>query len=83
LARTAREIKPLDTIWEVPDRLWEWIEPILPEDAPPPPKSHGGRDRIDWRAAFDGIIFRLRAGCQWNKPPKHFGDDGSVHRWGV
>jgi putative transposase len=81
LARTKREIKPLETIWEVPDRLWERIEPILWEDAPPPPRGHGGRKRIDWRAAFDGIIFRLRSGCQWNQLPKEFGDDSSVHRW--
>jgi transposase len=81
VARTKRDIKPLDTIWEVPDRLWERIEPILLEDAPPPPRSHGGRKRIDWRAAFNGIIFRLRTGCQWNRLPEHFGDDSSVHRW--
>ena len=41
MARTSREIKPLETIWEVPDELWERIEPILLEDAPPPPKEHG------------------------------------------
>lgn len=81
MARTRREIKPLETIWEVPDELWERIEPILLEDAPPPPKEHGGRDRIDWRAAFNGIIFRLRSGCQWNRLPKEYGDDSSVHRW--
>jgi putative transposase len=81
LARTKREIKPLETIWEVPDRLWRRIEPILTEDAPPPPKEHGGRKRIDWRAAFNGIIFRLRSGCQWNKLPQEFGDDSSIHRW--
>jgi putative transposase len=81
LARTKRGIKPPETIWEVDDRLWERIEPILLEDAPPPPKSHGGRPRIDLRAALNGITFRLRTGCQWNKPPGHFGDDSSVHRW--
>jgi putative transposase len=81
LTRTKREIEPLETIWEAPDRLWERIEPILLEDAPPPPKRHGGRKRIDWRAAFNGIIFRLRTGCQWNRLPERFGDDSSVHRW--
>jgi putative transposase len=81
VARTSREIKPLETIWEVPDELWERIEPILLEDAPPPPKEHGGRPRIDLRAALNGIIFRLRTGCQWNRLPKHFGDDSSIHRW--
>jgi putative transposase len=81
MARTKRDIKPLEAIWEVPDRLWRRIEPILLEDAPPPPKEHGGRPRIDFRAAFNGIIFRLRSGCQWNRLPKEFGDDSSVHRW--
>ena len=81
MGRKSREVKPLETIWEVPDALWERIEPILLEDAPPPPKEHGGRDRIDWRAAFNGIIFRLRSGCQWHKLPKQYGDDSSVHRW--
>ena len=81
MPRTKRDARPLETIWEVPDRLWEWIEPILLEDAPPPPKAHGGRKRIDWRAAFNGVIFRLRTGCQWNRLPDQFGDDSSVHRW--
>jgi putative transposase len=81
LGRTRRSIEPLPTIWEVDDRLWSRIEPILREDAPPPPKEHGGRPRIDLRAALNGIIFRLRTGCQWNKLPKDFGDDSSVHRW--
>jgi transposase len=81
LARTKHEVKPQETMWEAPDRLWERIEPILLEGAPPPPKSHGGRGRIDRRAAFNGIIFRLRTGCQWNRLPEQFGDNGSVHRW--
>jgi putative transposase len=81
LPRTKRDVEPLETIWEVPDALWERIEPILREDAPPPPKENGGRERIDWRAAFNGIIFRLRTGCQWNKLPDRFGDDSSIHRW--
>jgi putative transposase len=81
LARKKCDIKPLDTIWEVSDRLWQRIDPILREDAPPPPKEHGGRPRIDFRAALNGILFRLRSGCQWNKLPEQFGDDSSVHRW--
>lgn len=81
MGRTRRQAQPLDTIWEVNDQLWARIEPILLEDAPPKPKSHGGRPRIDWRAAVNGIIFRLRSGCQWNQLPERFGDDSSVHRW--
>jgi putative transposase len=81
MGRTKKSIKPLPTIWEMSDPLWERVEPILLEDAPPPPKRNGGRPRIDWRAAINGIIFRLRSGCQWNKLPERFGDDSSVHRW--
>ena len=81
MGRTHRQDKPLETIWEISDELWRRIEPILLEDAPPTPRAKGGRPRIDWRKAIDGIIFRLRSGCQWNKLPKHFGDDSSVHRW--
>ncbi|WP_145278261.1 IS5 family transposase [Tautonia plasticadhaerens] len=65
----------------MPDALWERIEPILLEDAPPPPEEHGGRGRIDWRAAFDGIISRPRSGCQWHTLPREYGDDSPVHRW--
>ena len=78
---TRRQVKPLETIWQINDELWQRIEPILWNDAPAKPRGHGGRPRIDWRSAIDGIIFRLRSGCQWNKLPKHFGDDSSVHRW--
>src|SRR5947209_12256568 len=72
-------MKPkLDTIWEVPDALWLQIEPILLEDAPP---KKTGRKRTNWRRALDGILFRMRSGCQWNKLPPQFGDDSTVHRW--
>jgi putative transposase len=81
MGRKKRAVKPLDTIWEVPDDLWSKIEPILLEDAPPPPPAKGGRRRTDWRQAFNGIIFRMRSGCQWNRLPERFGDDSSVHRW--
>ena len=75
----ARKKKVLDTIWEVSDELWAIIEPILLEDAPPP--ANPGRPRADWRQILNGIIFRMRTGCQWNKLPKEFGDDSTVHRW--
>src|SRR4051794_29735513 len=81
MGRKRRQDKPLETIWEIDDELWRRIEPILLEDAPPPPRAKGGRPRIDWRKAINGIIFRLRSGCQWNKLPERFGDDSSVHRW--
>jgi putative transposase len=77
MARTKRAVKPLPTIWRVPDDLWELIQPILSELDPP---ASTGRKRIDQRAALDGIIYQMRSGCQWNALPKEFGDDSSVHR---
>ena len=29
---------------------------------------------------MDGIIFRMRSGCQWNRLPKELGDDSTIHR---
>jgi putative transposase len=68
----------LETLWEVPDALWQRIEPILLADAPP---RGTGRKRADWRRTFNGIIHRLRSGCQWNRLPAEFGDDSTIHRW--
>lgn len=74
---TINKTKPLPTIWRVPDDLWEVFHQLIVTYDPPNPT---GRKRIDPRKAFDGIIFRLRSGCQWNQLPKEFGDDSSVHR---
>ncbi len=68
----------LDTIWEVDDDLWAIIEPILLEYWP---RKATGRPPANWRKCFNGIIYRMRTSCQWNKLPKEFGDDSSVHRW--
>jgi putative transposase len=72
----------MPTIWRAPDELWEKIEPILAERDPP---KKTGRPWGDRRAVLDAVIFRLRTGGQWNRLPKEFPDDSSVHcafqRW--
>ena len=77
MARTKREIKPLPTIWEVNDELWNIIQLILDKLDPP---AATGRPRTGLREALNGIIFIMRSGCQWNRLPERFGDDSSVHR---
>jgi len=67
----------LETIWHIPDDLWNKLKLILHQYDPP---NFLGRKRIDARAALDAIIFRLRSGCQWNQLPEKFPDDSSVHR---
>jgi len=70
--------RPLPTIWEVPDELWERIEPLLARRYP---RAATGRPRADLRRVFDGIIFRMRSGCQWNRLPERFGPASTVHGW--
>jgi putative transposase len=77
MAKAKRRVEPLPTIWNCPDDLWATIQPVLAELDPP---ARGHRPRCDQRKALDGIIFRLRSGCQWNRLPGVFGDDSSVHR---
>lgn len=72
-----REPEPLPTIWQVSDDLWRVVEPLLTELDPP---KGVGRTRIDPRRALDGILYRVRTGCQWQALPAAFGDDSSVHR---
>lgn len=66
------------TIWELPDELWERVEPILVRRYPP---AATGRPRADLRRVLDGIIYRMRSGVQWNQLPRAFGADSTVHGW--
>ena len=68
----------LPTIWVLSDEMWSRIEPILLRLYPLPGT---GRPRTDLRRVLDGIIYRMRSGVQWNKLPREFGDDSTVHRW--
>ena len=49
----------LPTIWEIPDDLWERIEPVILELDPPKPK---GRKRVDQRKMLEGVIFAHQPG---------------------
>ena len=53
--------EPLATKWEVPDELWDRIEPVLLELDPPKKK---GRKRGGQRKMLEGMIFRMRSSCQ-------------------
>jgi putative transposase len=70
--------RPLETIWELPDEFWQRLEPILRKQYPP---AATGRPRVDLRRVVNGVIFRVRSGCQWKRLPERFGDDATVHRW--
>ena len=68
----------LPTIWEVPDDLMGSDSPGH-SGAGSAPKSTG-RKRVDPRRILDGIIFRMRSGCHWNRLPRELGDDSTIHR---
>jgi putative transposase len=68
----------LATIWELPDELWERIEPVLERHYPAMVK---GRPRADLRRVLDGVIYRMRSGVQWHQLPRCFGAKSTVHGW--
>jgi putative transposase len=78
MTRTKAQPKPLPTIWEIPDELWRRIEPILREFWP---RKATGRRVANWRKMLNGIIFRMRSGCQWEKMPERYGPKSTVHDW--
>jgi putative transposase len=69
--------KTLATIWEVPDELWDRMEPLILEVDP---LKETGRPRANARNIVDALIFRIRTGCQWNQIPRVYGDDSTIHR---
>jgi putative transposase len=77
-AASAEKSLALPTIWEVDDELWARLEPIIVAKLPP---ASTGRPRGDLRRVLNGIIHRMRSGCQWNHLPREFGSDTTVHRW--
>lgn len=62
--------------YQIPDELWERIEPLLP---PPKPKKKLGRPRMDDRQAMAAIFYVLRTGCQWKALPRSLGAPSTVH----
>jgi len=61
---------------EIPDDLWELIEPILPPDKPP---GANGRPRVLNRTVLNGILYVLRTGCQWKMVPREYSSGSTCH----
>ena len=62
--------------YQIPDVLWEKIEPLLPPELP---KPRGGRPRMDNRKAMEAILYVLRTGCAWKALPRSLGAKSTVH----
>ena len=63
---------------QIPDPLWERIEPLLPNYKP---SCKGGRPRLRMRNVVTGILFVLRTGCQWKAMPQEFGSGSAIHEY--
>ena len=66
--------------WEVPDGLWERIEPLLPKVVRR--YRYPGRKRLPDRQALQGILFVLYTGIAWRHLPAElgFGGGSTCHR---
>jgi putative transposase len=62
--------------WELPDSVWERMEPLIP-----PRRSKVGRPRsVDFRRITEGIFYVLRPGVHWQALPRErFGPPSTVY----
>jgi putative transposase len=60
----------------MPEKFWEKVEPLLPEEKP---KPKGGHPREPDREMMNGIYYLLRTGCQWKAIPRCLGAPSTIH----
>ena len=65
------------TIIKIPGELWDEIGNILPKEKPP---KTVGRPIVHFRKVLDGVLYILRAGCQWKMLPSEYGSGSTCHR---
>ena len=65
--------------WDVPDGLWERIEPLLPHK--PRRFRYPGRKPFDDRLALQGILFVLHTGIGWEHLPQELGFGSGMTAW--
>jgi putative transposase len=72
---TKKRGKP--TLWRIPGNLWAKMAVLLPAEK----LDHTrGRPVVPFRTVADGILYRLRTGCQWKAIPAAFGSGSTCHR---
>jgi putative transposase len=76
LQSTFEENLGVDPQYQIPDVLWERIEPLIP---PHKKRTKRGRPRMDDRLAMNGIFYVARTGCQWKALPHSLGKKSTVH----
>ena len=61
---------------EIPDPLWNLIQPLLPVEKPP---GSNGRPQVPNRTVLNGILYVLRTGCQWKMMPREYSSVSTCH----
>ncbi len=61
---------------EIPDPLWNLIQPLLPAEKPP---GSNGRPQVPNRTVLNGILYVLRTGCQWKMMPREYSSGSTCH----
>ncbi len=74
---TPKKTVTLKTIWQLPDYIWQKVQPLLGKEKP---AGTVGRPAISFRRVLDGILWVLRTGCQWKAVPKQLGSGSTLHR---
>ncbi len=68
------------TRYELTDRQWQHLGPLLPPERPP-----SGRPNHHHRTILNGILWVLRTGAPWRDLPERYGPVGTVssrfYRW--
>ena len=66
--------------FDLTDRQWERLQPLLPPERP-----RTGRPNDDHRRIVNGILWVLRTGAPWRDLPERYGPVGTVssrfYRW--
>ena len=65
--------------WDVPDGLWERIEPLLPRQQRR--FRYPGRKPLDDRQVLQGILFVLHTGIGWEHLPQELGFGCGMTAW--
>ena len=71
------KVQSVPTIWEIPDDLWQEVEPLFPV---PQERKLTGRKRVSYHQVLNGILYVLRTGCQWKAVPKKYGSGSTCHK---
>ena len=70
------EITGVDSLYEIPDVLWDRIVPLLPQLKE---KKKRWSSKNERQEGDERYFYVLRTGCQWNALPRSLGASRTLH----